>query len=63
MADLNEADIFGKQPPLQSLVDELESLFPQLNPSPKDSDREIMYRAGQRSVVEFLKEKLDNDLS
>ena len=26
---------------------------------PEDSDREIMYRAGQRSVVEYIKQKLE----
>ena len=44
---------------LQALVDELDELFPQLNPTPKDSDRDIMYRAGQRAVVEFIKQKLE----
>jgi len=63
MANLSEAEVFGKQPPLKATVDELESLFPQINPSPRDSDREIMYRAGQRSVVEFLLEKLNDERS
>ena len=53
------ADIFGAGTNLQALVDELDDLFPPTNPSPRDSDREIMYRSGQRSVVEFLKEKLE----
>ena len=43
---------------LQALVDELEEMFPPINPTPRDDDRTIMYRAGQRSVVEYLIEKL-----
>ena len=43
---------------LQALVDELEEMYPPYNPSPRDSDREIMYRSGQRSVVEYIIEKL-----
>ena len=43
---------------LSALVDELDELYPLFTPSPKDDDRLIMYRAGQRSVVEFLIEKL-----
>ena len=52
-------NIFGGGTNLQALVDELDELFPPTNPSPRDSDREIMYRSGQRSVVEFLKQKLE----
>ena len=45
---------------LQALVDELEEMYPPYNPSPRDSDREIMYRSGQRSVVEYIKAKQNN---
>ena len=55
---LNAEDVFGDSPPLQKLADELDDMYPQLNPSPKDDDRTIMYRAGQRSVVEYVKQKL-----
>ena len=51
-------EIFGGNTNLQALVDELDEMYPLLTPSPRDSDREIMYRAGQRSVVEYIKEKL-----
>lgn len=40
------------------LIDELESLFPLVNPSLSDSLDVIRYRAGQRSVVEHLKNEL-----
>ena len=45
---------------LQALVDELEDMYPPYTPSPRDSDREIMYRSGQRSVVEYIKAKQNN---
>ena len=45
---------------LQALVDELEEMYPPLNPHPRDSDRDIMYRAGQRSVVEYIQSKQKN---
>jgi hypothetical protein len=42
------------------LVDELEDMYPPINPTPNDEDRTIMYRAGQRSVVEYILSKLNN---
>lgn len=45
---------------LQALIDELEEMYPPHTPSPRDSDREIMYRAGQRSVVEYILAKQTN---
>ena len=46
---------------LQALVDELEELYPSINPTPRDDDRTIMYRAGQRSVVEYILAKMNNE--
>lgn len=60
MAELNETDIFGKGPVLENLVTELENMYPPINPSPKDDDRLIMFRSGQRSVVEYIKAKNEN---
>lgn len=60
MAELTESDVFGKEPALERLCDELDAMYPSLNPSPKDDDRMIMFRAGQRSVVEYIKAKKDN---
>ena len=45
---------------LQALVDELEEMFPPINPTPRDDDRAIMYRAGQRSVVEYILSKIND---
>lgn len=60
MANLTEQDVFGTGTPLDRLVEELEAMYPLQNPSPKDEDRLIMYRAGQRSVVEYIKAKQNN---
>jgi hypothetical protein len=45
----------------QATLNELEDLFPPLSVGPSDHMNTIMYRAGQRSVVEWLKQKLDNN--
>ena len=44
----------------RAVLVELEELFPPVNPSPADSINTIMYRSGQRSVIEYLKTKLEN---
>jgi len=43
------------------LLEELEDVFPPVNPTPDTSVGHIMYRAGQRSVVEWIINKLDED--
>jgi hypothetical protein len=42
----------------QALVDELDELYPLFTPSPRDDDRTIMYRAGQRSVIDYILSKM-----
>ena len=59
-SQLSSEDVFGGGTPLDKLLEELDNLYPQYNPSPTDSDRLIMYRAGQRSVVEFILSKKQN---
>ena len=54
MADLTPEDIFGGDTFLSRLCEELDAMYPPINPSPKDEDRLIMFRAGQRSVVEYI---------
>jgi hypothetical protein len=46
---------------LSALVDELDELYPLFTPSPKDEDRLIMYRAGQRSVVDYILSKMTHE--
>lgn len=61
MADLSREEIFGTAEFLPKLIEELDAVFPQVSPSPGDELSQIMYRSGQRSVVEFLINKLDQD--
>lgn len=56
---LNTLETSGLQ--LQSLLQELEEIFPPVNPHPDDSISQIMYRSGQRSVVEWILNKLSED--
>ena len=57
----NLTEIFGGGINLQKLVDELEEMYPAITHTPKDQLTEIMYRSGQRSVVEYIKDKLVKD--
>ena len=45
--------------PLNKLVEELEDMYPPLTVDPSMSHELILYRAGQRSVVDYIKAKLD----
>ena len=44
---------------LKELVEELEDYFSFRTPTPKDSYETIMFHAGQASVVEFIKQRLE----
>jgi hypothetical protein len=37
-----------------AMLTKLEETFPPTNPTPEDSMEKIMYRSGQRSVVEWV---------
>ena len=37
-----------------TLLQELENIFPPTNPNPEETMEKIMYRSGQRSVVEWI---------
>ncbi len=54
MADLTTDDVFGGDTFLSRLCEELDAMYPPINPTPKDEDRLIMFRSGQRSVVEYI---------
>ena len=42
-----------------SLIVEMEEKFPPINPHPKEELASIMYKAGQRSVVEWYKDRVE----
>ena len=48
-------------PNLQSILLELEDKFPPVNPHPKEELNTIMYKAGQRSIINWLRERLEED--
>jgi hypothetical protein len=54
-------DVFGSGSPMERLLDELDSLFPAFLPLPTNSMEEIMFRSGQRSVLEYIHDKLKTD--
>jgi hypothetical protein len=43
----------------KAMINEMEDIFPPVNPGPNDTLEAIMYKAGQRSVVEWIYNKLD----
>ena len=45
----------------KATLNEMDELFPPLSIGPTDPINTIMFRAGQRSVVEWLKQKLDQN--
>ena len=46
----------------RGLVAQLEETFPPTNPNPDDSMEKIMYRSGQRSVVEWVIKYMEEEL-
>ena len=52
MPDLNLLDVRGMT--ANAMLAMLEETFPPISPSPEDSIEKIMYRSGQRSVVEWV---------
>jgi len=45
----------------RSVLLEMEERFPSITPTPEDKIEKIMYLSGQRSVVEWLVNRLDNN--
>ena len=45
---------------LQAILSDLNEVFPPTNPTPTDSHALVMYRAGQRSVVEYIIQQMEN---
>ena len=45
-------------PTLESVLSELETVYPPITPNPDDSMEKIMYRSGQRSVVDWITNRI-----
>ena len=48
-------------PNAQAILQELEEKFPPVNPHPKEDIGAIMYKSGQRSVVEWIAKRLEDE--
>jgi len=48
-------------PNLNYILKELEDFYPPFTPTPEDTMEKIMYRSGQRSVVEWIANRLNED--
>jgi hypothetical protein len=48
-------------PNLESILQELEEKFPPVTPHPKEDIGAIMYKSGQRSVVEWLRDRVSEE--
>ena len=48
-------------PSFEQILSELETIFPPTQFNPDDSMEKIMYRSGQRSVVEWIKERIKEE--
>jgi hypothetical protein len=46
---------------VDALLEELNEVYPITNPSPENSIAQLMYRAGQRSVVEWIQQRINNE--
>ena len=45
----------------QQVLAQLEELFPPVTPNPEMPIEQIMYKAGQRSVVEYIKQAIEQE--
>jgi len=54
---LNLLETVGLQQ--QTVLRQLDETFPPVNPTPDMSIEQIMYRAGQRSVVEWIQQQME----
>ena len=43
------------------LLEELREVFPPVTPIPTDTVSQIMYKAGQQSVVEWITKRMEDD--
>jgi hypothetical protein len=59
MPDLNLLDVRGMT--ANAMLSKLDEAFPPVNPNPEDTMEKIMYRSGQRSVVEWVIQYMDEN--
>ena len=59
MPDLNLLDVRGMT--ATAMLSKLNVSFPPVNPNPEDTMEKIMYRSGQRSVVDWVIQYMDEN--
>jgi hypothetical protein len=59
---LEARDVFEGLGNIERLIEDLDAYFPPVNPQPTDTLPQIMYKAGQRSVVDYVKSLLKDDV-
>ena len=60
MAELNREDVFEGGLQLKKLVEDLDSMFPPPQISPRTPLNYLMFAGGQREVINYLKRKLED---
>jgi len=60
MHEVSTLEVFGIQ--ANSIINELDDYFPPFTPTPSDTMEKIMYQAGQRSVVEWLHQRMKSNV-
>ena len=48
-------------PNIESILVELDEIYPPTIPTPNETIETIMYRSGQRSVVEWIRERVSKE--
>ena len=48
-------------PNLEQILTELEEIHPPITPTPDETMEKIMYRSGQRSDVEWIRERISEE--
>ena len=61
MKELNVNDVFKGEAPIKKIITKLEETFPNSTPQPTDTINDIMFRSGQQSVIEFIKQEFTED--
>jgi hypothetical protein len=56
---LNTLEAYGMT--ARSIIAQADETFPPTNPGPGDSMSTIMYRSGQRSVIDWIKQRLEEE--
>ena len=46
---------------VEKILAQLEDTFPPYLPHPHDPDRMVMYKSGQRSVIEYIKQLINEE--